>query len=215
MMGAMRKRTLWIVLGVIVGLWLVPAVFVSLYDPSSPPEPDQTRPPGLPGGLLEAEPKFFLFSHGYTKHWTVETWEGAREAPPDATRASYWVARGPLDREAGTFKFSVSCAMNHARDLEAVRLLVTSASDWSGEGDDSIWAQVAETRVEEPGAEEIALTCEAVVPAATTAYRIQEVRGGVAVGGFSQSMLTAPTVLGRVYDAIAWRSLFSWVPDLR
>jgi DNA replication protein DnaC len=63
--------------------------------------------------------------------------------------------------------------------------------------------------------EPTALTCEAAVPASTTAYRLAEVRNGVECCGFSQSMLSAPTPLGRVYDAIAWRSVFRWVPDFR
>ena len=62
---------------------------------------------------------------------------------------------------------------------------------------------------------EAAVVCEAVVPASTTAFRLDEIRAGVPCSGFSQSMLTAPSFLGRVYDRIAWHPLLRWVPELR
>jgi hypothetical protein len=210
-----RKRTLWITLGALAGLWLVPAAFVSLFDPRVPRAPGPAETPGLvESALLPSEPKFFLFSHGYTKGWEVITWEGEDEATADKTIESFQVARGPLDRRAGTFKFTVWSSRNHASDVEAVQLFVTSVRDWDA-GDDTIWTQVAHVPVKEPGADVVALLCEAVVPASTTAFRFQEVRGGAPCCGFSQTMLTAPTFLGRVYDTIAWHPLLRWVPALR
>jgi hypothetical protein len=195
-------------------LWLVPAVFVALYDPGVPEPSGQPEQEGsLERVLARGGPEFFLLSHGYTKHWTVETWEGADEALADKTRTSYFVERGPLDRKAGTFRFTLWCGMNHAHDLEGVRLFVSVGDPI--DGDEGIWTQVAEARVANPGGDEAVLTCGAIVPASTTAYRLEEVRNGVTCCGFSQSMLTAPTVLGRAYDTIAWRPLFKWVPDFR
>src|SRR5262245_28794554 len=209
----MRKRWPWIALGVLAGSWLVPAVFVAVYDPDVPRPPGSTPGSG-PALARDLEPQLFLLSHGYAKQWTVETWEGKDGATADKTSATYAVAREPLDRRAGTFRFTLWCRMDHAGDLEGVRLFVTSESDWSGE-DGAIWTQVAEATVRKPGGEIASLTCEATVPASTTAYRLVEVRDGRPCCGFSQSMLTAPTLLGRVYDRIAWSPLFRWVPDLR
>jgi hypothetical protein len=211
----MRKRTLWIASGVLAGLWLVPAAFVALYDPSVPRTPRKIDAPGPSESALgEGEPQFFLLSHGYTKHWTVETWEEKDEAAVDKTSVSYYVERGPLDRHAGTFRLTVALIANHSGDLEGARLFVTSVGDWSG-GDGTVWTRVAEVSLKKPGADGVWLTCEAVVPASTTAYRLVEVRHGVECCGFSQSMLTAPTFLGRVYDTISWWPLFRWLPDLR
>lgn len=215
MIDPMRKRTLWIASGALAGLWLVPAAFVALYDPGVPRTPRNIAAPDvMESALDQGEPQFFLLSHGYTKHWTVETWEGKDAPPADRTSVSYYVERGPLDRHAGTFRLTVGFIASHAGDLEGARLFVTSVGDWGG-SDEAIWSQVAEATVKARGAGEAALTCRADVPASTTAYRLEEVRSGVRCCGFSQSMLTAPTFLGRVYDAIAWRSLFRWVPDLR
>jgi len=209
-----RRRWLWIGAALLLLAWLVPAVFVGVYDPGVAHEPTVFED-ALTGG----EPRFFLLSHGYVKAWSVEgwstkAWEGEDEAAADKHRADYHVERGPLDRHAGTFTLAVSCSMDHAEDLEALRLFVTSDSRGDG-GDERRWTRVAEAVIEEPGAAKATLTCRAEVPASSTAYRLQEVRGGVPTGGFSQSMLTAPTFLGRAYDRIAWLPLFKWVPDLR
>ncbi len=210
----MRKRTLWIGLGALAGLWLLPAIFVALYDPAASPMPGSLQWP-VRGGPAVPDPKSFLLSHGYAKQWTVVAWDGEdSEAPLDAPRASYSVVRGPLDRKAATFRFRVACRVSPARDLEALRLFVTNHSDGTEVADRAHWVRVAEARVEPSGATEVALVCEADIPAATTAYRVQEVRGGVPTGGFTQSMLTAPTALGRIYDSIAWRWPFRWLPDL-
>ena len=112
------------------------------------------------------------------------------------------------------FRLSLRCSQNHARDLEGGRLFVTSVDDWS-DGDEAIWTKVADATVTRSGAEIVVLACEGTVPASTTAYRLEEVRGGAPCNGFSQSMLTAPTALGRVYDTIAWLPFFRWVPELR
>jgi hypothetical protein len=206
----MRARTAWICVGALSLLWLVPATFVAVYDPGDPAGPAARERPGpIERTLTPGGPPFFLLAHGYTKGWTTETWEGD-EATADKTRSTYFVERGPLDRTARTFRLTVWSERNHARDLEAVRLFVTSDS-----GDPETWTQVAESRVEQPGSDEVGLMVQAVVPASSTAYRLEEVRGGVAGPWIAQSMLTAPTLAGRVYDAIAWRAPFRWVPDLR
>ena len=70
----MRKRTLWIGLGVLVGLWLVPAGFVAFYDPSLPRGSGQLELPGPVEGALGSRPQFL--SHGYTQHWSIATWKG-------------------------------------------------------------------------------------------------------------------------------------------
>jgi len=189
--------------------WLVPAAFVVLYDPRAPHEPGPVEDSLAPEGK-----GFFLFSHGYVKHWSVETSEGEDEATAVKHRVTYDVERGPLDRRAATFPFAVLCATDQADDLTGVRLYVTSDPDWTAKGDE-VWTRVAEAFVAEPGAEEAALVCRAVVPASTTAFRLQEVRTGPDSYGFSRSMLTAPTVLGRVYDRIAWWPVFRWLPDVR
>lgn len=205
----MRRRWPWILLGVLFLAWLVPSVFVVFYDPRVAHEPNLVEDAVAPGG-----PAFFLFSHGYVKQWSVETWEGEDQATADVHRVTYHVERGPLDRKAATFPFVVFCAMDHAGDLTGVRLFVTGDADWGGK-DDEVWTQVAETAVAEPGAPEAALTCRAVVPASTTAFRFQEVRSGQDSYSFSLSMVRAPTVLGRVYDRIAWWPVFRWLPDVR
>jgi hypothetical protein len=210
----MRRRVLLIVAALLAACWLVPAVFVATYDPRT----HATEHAAAGGEAVEAAlgatgPTFFLLAHGYAKHWTVETWEGRDEATAVKSRTTYHVERGPLERRTGTFRFTLSCSSNQASDLEGVRLGVTSAADWS-HADPGIWTQVGEAVVALPGAEEVALTCSAIVPASTTAYRLVEVRAGAACGGFSQSMLRAPTALGRVYDAIAWWPVFRWLPDL-
>lgn len=211
----MKARNMWIGLGALALLWLAPAVFVSVYDPGAP------RPPGgadeegsLEGVLARGGPSFFLLSDGYTRNWTTETWEGSDEAEADKTHAHYFVERGPLDRRAGTFRFTLWCGLDHARDLESVRLFVTSDGTATNEGEET-WIQVAEARVKQPGRDEVALACTAFVPASTTAYRLEEVRNGFPCCGFSQTMLTASTALGRAYDAIAWRPAFRWLPGLR
>jgi hypothetical protein len=210
----MRKRTLWIAFGALAGLWIVPAAFVAIYDPTGAGTPRRTEPQGpIEAALGRREPRVFLLSHGYTKHWTVETWEGEEQATADKASASYFVERGPLDRRTGKFRLTVSLVADHALDLEGARLFVTSDGDWSG-GGETVWTRVVEAAVKEPGAEVVTVTCEAVVPASTTAYRLVELRRGVECCGFSQSMLTAPTFLGRVYDTIAWWPSFRWLPDL-
>ena len=211
----MRKRTLWVGLGVLAGLWIVPATFVALYGPGASPAPGRADArDSLDGGRASHEPQFRLLGPGYSKSWSVETWEGKDKATADVHRVHYSVERGPLDRRSGTYRFRLVCSMDHARDLEGARLFVTSVSDWS-RNDGEIWTQVAETKVRASGAKEAALLLQAIVPASTTAYRLREIRKGVESLGFSQSMLTAPTFLGRVYDAIAWRWLFRSVPELR
>lgn len=211
----MRKRTAWIGLGVLVGLWLVPAGFVAFYDPSLPRGSGQLElPQPVEGALGLRGSQFSLLAHGYAKHWSIETWKGEDDATADKTITSYYVERGPLDRRTGTFRLSLVCSQNHARDLEGGRLFVTSVDDWS-DGDEAIWTKVADATMTRPGAGIAVLSCEATVPASTTAYRLEEVRGGAPCCGFSQSMLTAPTALGRVYDTIAWLPIFRWVPALR
>lgn len=204
-----RRRWLWMGAALLVIAWLVPAVFVAVYDPRVAHEPTAVEDALTGGG-----PQFFRLSHGYVKSWTVETWEGEDEAAADKHRVHYHVERGPLDRKTGTFVLAVRCSMDHAQDLEALRLFVTSEPRGSDD-DERPWTRVAEAVVDEPGAANATLMCRAEVPASSIAYRLQEVRGGVATGGFSQSMLTAPTFLGRAYDRIAWLPAFKWVPDLR
>jgi len=214
---------MWIGASVVLLAWLVPAALVSLYDPGGSHE---ARPIGQPFSLerlLEKEEsRFFLFAHGYEKSWNVATWEGEvatwegeeDEPPPDAHRWRYHVERGTLDRKAATFPFLVVSGMNHAQDLEAVRLLVTSDGDWSDD-EDCEWTLVAETAVESPGEDEVIVFCRGDAPASSIAYKVEEIHRGQPAQGFSQSMLRAPTFLGRVYDRIAWWPAFRWLPDLR
>lgn len=211
----MRKRTIWIGLAALVGLWLVPTGFVAFYDPSLPRGSGQLElPRPVEGALGLGGSRFPLLAHGYTKRWTIETWKGDDDATADKSIASYHVERGPLDRRTGTFRLSLSCSQNHAPDLEAGRLFVTSVDDWS-DGDEAIWTKIADATVTRPEAGIVVLACEGTVPASATAYRLEEVRGGAPCCGFSQSMLTAPTALGRAYDTIAWLPIFRWVPALR
>jgi hypothetical protein len=197
--------------GLAVLLWLIPAAFVVVYDPTVAHEPTAIEG-AIEGALPGAEPGFFLLSHGYVRSWGVTTWEGD-EATADKHSAHYHVERGPLDRRAGTFMLAVRCNMDHASDLEAVRLYVSSEP--RADDGERPWAPVAEALIDDPGATHVTLTCRADVPASTVAYRLEEVRDGKSAGGFSQSMLTAPTLLGRIYDRIAWLPPFRWVPDIR
>ena len=177
-MVPMRQRTVWIGLSVLAVLWLVPVGFVAVYDPSPAGAPGPTQRPGLVESILGSrEPPYLFLGSGYSKGWSVSTWEGEDEATAERTVVSYRVERGPLDRRTGTFRLAIWCHQDHARYLEGVRLFVTSVDDWSGD-DEAIWTQVAEATVERPGAAGVELACEATVPATTTAFRLTEVRGG-------------------------------------
>jgi len=213
----LSKRTLWAALfGLLLLVWLVPAGFVVLYDPAATHAP-------LPGeGLVPSgRSEFFRFSHGYAVDWSVSTSEGDDDATADkttttdgGTTSNYHVERGTLDRGAGTFPFGISCSLDHAQDIEGLVLSVTSRSDWSL-APETVWTRVATARVASPGSASANLSLRARVPASTTAYRVQELRGGVPSAGFGQPMLTAPTFLGRAYDRIAWLPAFRWLPDVR
>lgn len=211
----MKKRALWIVFGGLVATWLVMALFVCFYDPAAAPD----ALPGPVAAVVDAikgpDHAFFLFARGYSKQWSVVSWEGEDgEAPADASRSSYSVVRGPLDRKAGTFPFAVAWSANHATPDDALQLSVTSSGEWSA-GDDVTWTRVDEAPVSWRVGAEATSGCRGDVPASTTAYRVQVVRHGVVVDGFAQTMLTAPTAVGRLYDAVAWRWPFCWLPDLR
>ena len=210
------RRWMWIGLSLLLLAWLVPAAFVAIYDPRVQHETsalEATIDDVLPGS--GAKNPWFR-PHGYAKSWAIETCEvtDGYEATADKHRAEYRVERGPLDRAAGTFAFAVRCTLNHAEDVEGMRLYVTSVSPWP-DRDDASWRMVAEASVLEPGAASVTLVCSGEVPASSTAYQTEEVRGGSVRGGFTKSMLTAPTALGRAYDAIAWWPAFRWLPTLR
>ena len=211
----MRKRALWIVIGGLAAAWFVVALFVCFYDPTTAPEALPRPIAELMEDVEGPDHAFFLFAHGYSKQWSVETWEGEDGDPPaDASRASYSVVRGALDRKAATFPFAVSWSANHAMPDDVLQLSVTSSVDWN-DGDDATWTPVGEARVHLQAGGEATTWCHADVSAATTAYRVHLLRQGVVIDAFSKSMLTAPTAAGRFYDAVAWRWPFGWLPTLR
>ncbi|MEZ6009884.1 MAG: hypothetical protein R3F05_19295 [Planctomycetota bacterium] len=210
----MKRKLLWIGVGCLAGTWLALSLFVWFYDPAAPGALGNDAA-ALVEGMDGPGHTFPLLAHGYTKQWSVESWQGDDDAvPDDASRSSYSAVRGPLDPKAGTFAFAVSWHASFATEGDIVRLSVTSTDDWM-EGDDAAWTQVDEERARGGGGDEATTWCRAEVPASTTAYRLQVLRQGVGVDGFAQSMLTAPTTLGRFYDAIAWRWPFSWLATLR
>jgi hypothetical protein len=197
----MRRRWLWWAVGLVALAWLVPAAFVAFYDPGAPGLPAEAeRALGTEGS------RFFLLADGYEQTWSVETSQQTAGGSLQRSVATFRAKRGALDRSAGTFPFVLAVTLDDAEDLEALRLHVTSGGAWT---------RVDETVVAPRGAAHASLVLRASVPAATTAYRVEEVRGGRASEWFSKTMLRAPTFFGRAYDAIAWRGAWSWVPRLR
>jgi hypothetical protein len=168
-----------------LGLFLGLSAFVAFYDPT------------LPAAELPSD-------------------AGASWVEDGAERSgsSYRVVRGALDRDRATFPLTLTFAVDRAEDLEQVRLFVTSASGW-GERGFQAWTQVAAAPVKERGAAPARLTLSADVPASSAAWRTDEIRAGAPCCAVASSMPEAPTLPGRVYDAIAWRGPFRWVPRLR
>lgn len=212
------RRWLWVGSCVLLAAWLAPAVFVALYEPGSAEAPplDELDPAHVLASLSgERDPGFFLFSHGYAKHWSVTTWEGdAEEPPPDAFHSRYHVERGALDREAARFPLFVAVSSSDASDLDVVRLYVTSEPG-GDERSERAWTLVEEVQVRSVGAEPAVVLLRADVEASSVALRVEEIGGGEPSGGFSTPMPTAPTFFGRLYDRLAWRDAFRWIPDLR
>lgn len=197
------------VLVLVVVAWLAPAVFVAVYDPSVTREPSE-----LESALVGRKASIPLLADGYVKRWAIESMAGEDEATATKHRVDYLAQRGNLDRVAGTFTLTVACTLESAGELEAVQLYVSDRSLDDPSIEDS-WARVAESRVQRSGQAKVTLLCQAEVPASSRAYKVEEIHGGEVLGGFAQTMLTAPTFLGRTYDRIAWLPLFNWVPTIR
>jgi hypothetical protein len=198
----MARRRLVTILGALVALaWLVPAALVTFYDPRAPAGPlllDNARP----GGPVRS-----FFGHGYAIGGGSDSWE---EGGPHF-KVGWRARRGPLDRQAATFPLGVRYAVEEGGRLRAIRLLVTRDSSYAFPHDDREWTEVARADAVDNAAQ-----CEGVVPADSTAFRVVVLLEGEAEPtGFSHSMPTAETFLGRVYDEIAYLPAFAWLPELR
>jgi len=180
--------------------WLIPGAFVTLYDPASPLPLEGSIPVG------QRNP---FFPHGYDVSGGTESWaDGDTTHFKDGWRAQ----RGPLDRKAGTFRFSVRYAVEEGFRLRHLRLLVTSRAGWLHLEGDAHWTEVDDAMAGEDNAAQ----CEGIVPADSVAFAVRaRIDGCEKPIGFSRSMNTAPTFLGRVYDRIAYLPIFAWLPDLR
>jgi hypothetical protein len=198
------------VLGLVA--WVAAAALVMLWDPERQvDEPLLERAVGEPAGHL------FLFPPGYADRFQTVSWEGDEEDPPeDAHRTSVVLLRGLLDRDAQIFPLSLRYAVNETGALARVELQVTSHGGWSDTWSEDVWQTIGQATLYEAGGWSVALVDGAEAPASSRAYRVSVTRrDGTREGGFSKSMPTAPTLLGRVYDHIAWWPIFRWLPDLR
>ncbi len=191
-----RARALKIATAVLLTAWLVPAIFVAVYDPRTPALPFEDE-------LIKTNP---FWPHGYAQSGSTESWE---EGGP-RFKTSWAVQRGTLDRMEGSFPLAARYA-TRGGTLKRIRLLVTNRSDWIDREGDQHWTEIAAA-----DAINSAAACSGVAPADSVAFAIEaSVHSEPAPIGFSRTMPEAETLLGRVYDKIAYLPVFAWVPDLR
>lgn len=125
--------------------------------------------------------------------------------------------RGDLDRASATFPFAARYAIDAVGVLETARLYVTSeyGHHIGRIEDDTAWTLVATASIHEFEGWSVAWFDEVDVPATSVHFRIEEIRSDTGSWSFSHSMPQHETWLGRLYDQVAWRGPFRWLPDLQ
>ena len=202
-----RRRWPWVVLALLLVAYLVPALFVLLYDPSRP-----RTPSSLEEVLVGERPMAFLLGDGYTKGWSSETSSGSEHAPSDVRRRTYSVVREPLHRAAGTFPLTVTCLLEPPEATAALELRVSTEEDWDTANPDH-WTLIA-TGAPDGILLSTRLDASGDCPADATALEVTLRHADGKATSNALSMLTASTTLGRLYDGIACHPLFRWIPEL-
>ncbi len=201
----MLRRLLLLLIGLVLGGWLLAAASVHLFEALGPA-------PAPPEAVAEDAPP-----QKVARAWGVQGggWFGGR-GYGDSIGAEIgdWnyaciMRRGALDRRAATFPLSVRYASNTKGGIRMVYLYVSSEPDFPEIGGLTPTATATPLALREFS---VAWFHEIPVPAGTRNFQVLEVAHDGARFSMGHSIPVHETWTRRVYDRYAWWPIFRWLP---